>query len=138
MKTLGRFLIGQGVLALILIALFAIVLGKVPGVYKATAPVLCPSAQPDALVVEYYEDIGNAVGTSHTLLCIGPDGDITEVGSWKPLGLVTGTIWLGMEALVLPLQIRGIIRRRRNGGEDPTPRPPRPDRRIQLGVGING
>lgn len=80
MKTLPRFLIGQAVLLVVMIALFAIVLDKVPGVYKATAPVLCPSTQPDPLVVEYYEDIGNAVGTSHTLLCIGPDGDVTEVG----------------------------------------------------------
>jgi hypothetical protein len=137
-KALWRFLIGQGVLLLVLIALFAIVLGKVPGVYKATAPLLCPSSQPDALVVEYYEDIGNAVGTSHTLLCIGPDGDITEVGSWKPLGIVTGVVWLAMEALVLPIQIVGIIRRRRRGGADAPPRAPRPDRRVQLGVGING
>lgn len=133
-----RFLIGQAVLLVLLIALFGIVLGKVPGLYEATGPLLCPSAQPDALVVEYYEDIGNAVGTSHTLLCMGPDGDITEVGSWKPLGIVTGAVFLAMEGLVLPVQIVGLVRRRRRGGEDPPPRAPRPDRRIQLGVGFGG
>lgn len=135
MRALARFLVGQGVLLLVLIALFAIVLGKVPGVYKATAPVLCPASHPDALVVEYYTDMGDAVGTSHTLLCMGPDGEITEVGSWKPLGLVTGVVLLAMEALVLPIQIRGILRRRRQGDRPAPPRPPS-DRRIQIGVGF--
>lgn len=38
---------------------------------------------------------------------------------------MTGTIWLALEALVLPLQIRGIIRRRRRP-EVPPSRPFQP------------
>jgi hypothetical protein len=121
MKALPRFLIGQAVLLVVMIALFFIVLDKVPAIYEVTAPVLCPSTQPDALVVEYHETFGDTVGTSHTLLCIGPDGDVTEVGSWKPLALTSGALWLALEAVVLPIQVLGIIRRRRRPEAPPPP-----------------
>ena len=138
MKPIWRFLIGQAVVVVLLVSLPWLVLGPVPGVLKLTAPVLCPADQPDAIVVEYSTDTGNGTGTSSTLVCMGPDGDITEVGSWKPLGVVFGALLLGIEAIVLPVQLIGIVRRRRRGPEPPGPsRPIRPGRRFQLGVGIN-
>ena len=138
MRPIWRFLIGQAVVLVLLVSLPWLVIDKVPGVLKATAPVLCPAEQDDAWIVEYYTDTGNGVGTSWTLVCMGPDGDITEVGSWKPLAVVFGALLLGAEALVLPLQLLGILRRRRRGPSPPGPsRPIRSDRRFQFGVGIN-
>lgn len=139
MSPILRFLVGQAVLLVLVLSLPWLVLGNAPVVLELTAPVLCPADQPDARVVEYHTDTGNGVGTSNTLFCMGPDGDLTEVGSWKPLGIVFAAIFLGAEALVLPIQLIGMIRRKRRGPQPPGPsRPLRPGRRIQLGVGFGG
>lgn len=139
MRPFWRFLIGQAVLVVLVVSLPWPVLVAVPGILKLTAPILCPADQPDARVVEYSVDTGDGVGTSSTLFCMGPDGDLTEVGSWRPLGVVFGALLLGLEALVLPIQLIGIVRRRRRGPPPPGPsRPLRSDRRFQLGVGFGG
>ncbi len=139
MRPIWRFLIGQAVVLVLLLSLPWLVIDKVPGVIKPTAAVLCPADKPDAYVVEYYTDTGRGQGTSNSLVCMGPDGDITEVGSWAPLGVLFGAMFLAVELLVLPLQVLGIVRRRRRGGQDAPGRPIDPGgRRIQLGRAING
>ncbi|HEU5151853.1 MAG TPA: hypothetical protein VFU19_15250 [Iamia sp.] len=135
MRPIWRFLIGQAVLLVALVSLPWVAIAAVPGVLGATAPILCPAEQPDSWIVEYHTDLGDSTGTSWTLVCMGPGGDITEVGSWRPLGIVFGALLLAGEALVLPVQLIGIARRRRRGPQ--APGPPRPGRRIQIGVGFN-
>jgi hypothetical protein len=116
-----RLLIGQAVVLVAALALPWMVLSPVPGLLRTTAPVLCPDDQPDASIVEYYGSNSEGSTTSWTLVCMGPRGDITEVGSWRPLAVFLGGFWLLLELLVLPPQLLGALRRRRRalgGPED--------------------
>lgn len=139
MRVLGRILIGQAVLLVLVVSLPWLVVGPVPGILRLTAPVLCPADQPDARIVEYSTDVGDGTGTSWTLVCIGPAGDVTEVGSWTPLAVVFGGLLLAAEAVVLPLQLVGAARRRRRGPQPPgSPAPTPSTGRIPFGVRVGG
>lgn len=134
-----RVLVAQAVILVATLSLPWVVLAPVPGLLKVTAPVLCPDAQPDAHVVEYDGEGAGGTGSSTnvTLICMGPDGDITEVGSWRPLGLYLALWWVVLQVLALPFLVAGARRRRRG----PTgPRGPREVRlgRIRVGVGGGG
>ncbi len=121
MRLVPRLLIAQGVILVLTVSLPWLVISPVPGVLKVTAPLLCPDHQPDARVVEYSTSSGRNGGTatSATLVCLGPRGDLTEVGSWKPLGILVGAFWLALQLLVVPTQLWRAWRRR--GGRDPGP-----------------
>ena len=112
MRSLWRFLIGQAVLVVLLLLLPWAALAVFPGALEVTAPVLCPTDQPDARVVQYTVDADEGTATNATLVCLGPDGDLTEVGTWAPLGLFFAILFVGSEALVLPIQLVGMVRRR--------------------------
>lgn len=134
MKPIWRFLIGQAVLLGALLSLGWLPLLVYPGVLKLTAPVLCPAGQPDARIVEYSYTTHDGTHTNDTLVCLGPDGDLTEAGSWAPLGLYLAGLFILAEAIVLPVQLRGIVRRRRRPARPPGPsRPARVPPVIRLG-----
>ncbi|HMJ75098.1 MAG TPA: hypothetical protein VK507_03950 [Iamia sp.] len=127
MRPIWRFLIGQAVLVVALLSLPWLLLVVYPGVLELTAPVLCPAGQPDARIVEYSHTTHDGTSTNDTLVCLGPDGDLTEVGSWAPLGVYFVGVFVGSEAVVLPIQLLGIVRRRRRG-----PRPTGPPRPVRV------
>ena len=134
MRPIWRFLIGQAVLWIALLSVGWLPLVVYPGVLKLTAPVLCPAGQPDARVIEYSYTTHDGTHTNDTLVCLGPDGDLTEVGSWAPLGLYFLAMVVVAQAVVLPLQLLGIVRRRRRPSSPPgPPRPARVPPVIQLG-----
>ncbi|HEV7722019.1 MAG TPA: hypothetical protein VGO60_12065 [Iamia sp.] len=129
MRTIWRFLIGQAVLVGALLSLPWLLLVVYPGILELTAPVLCPSGQPDARIVEYTYTNHDGTHANDTLVCLGPDGDLTEVGSWAPLGVYFVGVFVVSEAVVLPIQLLGIVRRGRRGSRPPgPPRPVRPAR----------
>lgn len=75
-----------------------------PGSFKWTAPVLCPDDQPDPYVVRYETNTTDGkTGINFTLFCMGPDGQFTEVGTWRPLAVLTGIVGAGMAVLVAAL-----------------------------------
>jgi len=125
MRPIWRFLIGQAVLLGALLSVGWLPLVVYPGILKLTAPVLCPAGQPDARIIEYSYTTHDGTHTNDTLVCLGPDGDLTEAGSWAPLGLYLVGLFVVSEAAVLPIQMLGIRRRRRG---PPTRRPTRPPR----------
>lgn len=123
MRPVWRFLIGQGVLWVVMLSFGWLPLVVYPGMLRATGVVLCPDGQPDTRVVEYSYTTHDGTHTNNTLVCVGPGGDLTEVGSWRPLGLYFLTVVVVGEALVLPLQVRGIVRRRRRPPPPPFAHP---------------
>jgi len=149
MRAGWRLLIGQAVIVLLAVSLPWIVLSPFPGALKATAPLLCPDDQPDARIVEYHTDTGDGTGTSWTLVCLGPAGDLSEVGTWRPVAVFLGAWLLALEALVLPAQLLGLVRRRRrhrrgptgpsgpSGPTDPPPSVP-PQHRVPVGLPVDG
>ncbi|HEX7134617.1 MAG TPA: hypothetical protein VF228_18735 [Iamia sp.] len=122
MRPIWRFLIGQAVLWIALLSVGWLPLVVFPGILKLTAPVLCPDGQPDARIIEYSYSTHDGTHTNDTLVCLGPDGDLTEVGSWAPMGLYFLGMVVVAQAVVLPLQVLGIVRRRRRGPPAPRPR----------------
>jgi hypothetical protein len=126
MRPIWRFLIGQAVLLAALLSVGWLPLLVYPGILELTAPVLCPADQPDARIIEYSYTTHDGTHTNGTLVCLGPDGDLTEVGSWAPLGFYLVGLFVVSEAVVLAIQLLGIVRRRRR---PPSPAgPPRPAR----------
>jgi hypothetical protein len=142
MRPIWRFLIGQAVLLVALLSVGWLPLLVYPGVLELTAPVLCPAGQPDARIVEYSSTTHDGTSTNDTLVCLGPDGDLTEVGSWAPLGVYFAGVFVLSEAVVLPIQLLGFVRRGRRGSRPPVPpRPVRPGRvpavvRLRGGRGV--
>lgn len=59
-----------------------------PGSFKWTAPLLCPDGQPDAYVIRTTTSDSDGSSTNFSLFCMGDRGDFTEVGSWRPLGVL--------------------------------------------------
>lgn len=114
MRRVLRLLLGQAVIALLALVLMFVVLSPWPGAMKLTGGLLCPDGQPEAVVVEAYQQRhGSGTATRASLFCMGPRGDVTEVGSWIPLGVLLLLTWLALQALVLPLLVLSAVRRRR-------------------------
>lgn len=81
-----------------------VVMVAYPGSFKWTAPVLCPDDQPDPYVVRYESRTSDGkTGINFTLFCMGPDGQFTEVGTWRPLAVLTGVVGAGLAVLVAGL-----------------------------------
>jgi hypothetical protein len=56
-----------------------------PGEMKLLAPLFCSDAQPDAFVVaDRYQVTPGETSYNFSLYCMGPRGDVTNVGVWKP------------------------------------------------------
>lgn len=118
------------VVVLLILAVTAITVSSVgmaiwPGAMKLTAPVLCPSEQPDPFVVRTTTTTSDGTSTSFSLFCMGERGDFSEVGTWEPLALLFLYTWGALVALTLLLVLRiGWRRRRRSralGAPDSTP-----------------
>ncbi len=85
-----------------------------PGEAKLVAPLLCPDDQGDAYVVtDTSTDSSGDTSTSFTLYCMGPRGDITDVGWGRPFGLLLGFHAGLLVALTAALSILGALLRRR-------------------------
>jgi hypothetical protein len=92
-----------------------------PGEAKLTAPLFCPDDQPDAfVVVDSYSVQPGETSYNFTLYCMGPRGEVTDVGFFLPCLVLT----IGHALLVL-LVVGGLVLwlRRRNarrpiGGPD--------------------
>ena len=116
--------------ALLVLGVAAITVSSVgiaiwPGAMKLTAPVLCPSEQPDPFVVRTTTTDSEGTSTSFSLFCMGERGDFSEAGSWKPLGLLFLYTWAALVALTLLLVGRRSWRRRRlDRLTAPEPTPP--------------
>jgi hypothetical protein len=119
---LGIVLFGLAVAAIIVVSVGIAVW---PGSMKLTAPVLCPSEQPDPFVVRTTTTDADGTSTSFSLFCMGERGDFSEVGTWEPYGLLFLFTWGAFVALALLQLARGAGRRRRRhralGAPDPVP-----------------
>lgn len=71
-----------------------------PGEAKLTAGLLCPDAMPDAFVVsDTYNPAPGETVTNFTMYCMGPRGDVEDVGFGRPFWLLVlahGLILLGL------------------------------------------
>jgi len=121
------------VVVLAILAVAAITVSSVgtaiwPGAMKLTAPVLCPSEQPDPFVVRTTTTSSDGTSTSFSLFCMGERGDFTEIGTWEPLGLLFLYTWAAFAALTLLLVLRRAWRKGRWRRLDrltaPDPAPP--------------
>ncbi|WP_370328034.1 hypothetical protein [Euzebya sp.] len=126
-------------LVLVAILLFASVLltGSLtwnlwPGEARLTAPLLCPDDRPDALVVARHERVVSATATDLTMVCVGPRGQVTDVGFllptlvlWVAHAVAMGAVLLlGIGALVLRSRVARRRRRDRLGPPATAPPPP--------------
>jgi hypothetical protein len=98
-----------------------------PGAFEWTAPVLCPEDKPDAFVVHYNVQTSDGNGTNFTMFCMGRNGQFTEVGTWRPLAILTVGVAGGVVVLVALFWLgsRG-ARSPRAGGERPDEPPDTP------------
>lgn len=101
-----------------------------PGSMKLTAPVLCPSEQPDAHVVRTTTTTSDGTSTSFSLFCMGERGDFIEIGTWEPYGLLFLYTWGLFVALTLLFFLRRAWRHRRL---DRLTRPPDPVQPVEAG-----
>lgn len=113
MRLALRFVVAQVVIVGVTLSIPWAVLGIYPGALRPTGAVLCPDDKPTARVVEYSEPTPDgATASNATLFCLGERGDLTEVGTWRPLGLFFAGWLLAMEVLVLPFVL--LSRRRQS------------------------
>jgi hypothetical protein len=97
--------------AVVAIIVAVLVMVIYPGAFRLTAPVLCPDDQPDAFVVWYSTTTGDGeTSTNFTLFCMDERGEFTEIGSWKPLAVVFGSIAAGLVALAFLLAVIAALR----------------------------
>ncbi len=82
------------ILAALFLAMMLTVLISVaiwPGEMKLLAPLFCTDAQPDAFVVtDSYQVTPGETSYNFSMYCMGPRGDVTNVGVWKPYGTLFG------------------------------------------------
>jgi hypothetical protein len=92
-----------------------------PGQAKLLAPLFCDDARPDAFVVsDTYSSAPGETSTSFTLYCVGPRGDHTDVGWFKPFLGICVMNALAVTAVAVALGIRPWmrrVRRRQAAGE---------------------
>lgn len=109
---LGGLLV-LGVLAFVSVMITTIVAVAIwPGEAKLTAPLFCPDDKPDAFVVEdSYSVRPGETSYEFTLYCMGPRGEATDAGFFRPLAVLT----LGHAVLVVGLVAASVllVRRRR-------------------------
>jgi hypothetical protein len=109
MKRPGRSVgtVVVGLLVLLFVAMIVTTLTMViwPGEFRLAGRVLCDDSQPDTFIVSdsYSVRPGETV-TEFTLYCVGPAGDATDQGFFRPFLLMTV-----VHAVILLLVI-GIVR----------------------------
>ncbi|HMG45576.1 MAG TPA: hypothetical protein VK611_29860 [Acidimicrobiales bacterium] len=102
-------LVGVAVAILVVLSIGLVVY---PGAMRWTAPVLCPDGQSDSYVVRTTVDGAEGTSTSFSLFCLGERGDFTEVGSWRPLGILFAMTYGAVLALIaVGLAIAHVVRR---------------------------
>jgi hypothetical protein len=112
MKPRIRALIGLTTVSSVVAIIVAVLVMVIyPGAFRLTAPVLCPDDQPDAFVVRYSSASSDGeTSTNFTMFCMDERGEFTEVGSWKPLGVVFGSVIAGLVAIVLLIAVFARLR----------------------------
>jgi hypothetical protein len=61
-----------------------------PGEAKLTAPLFCPDDKPDTyVVVDTYSYRPGETSYNYSLYCVGPRGEVQDVGWLKPAGVLT-------------------------------------------------
>lgn len=112
-----RVLVAQAVVLVVVVSVPWVAVVVWPGALRPTAAVLCPEPTPDGVVVQYSEATSEGTGTSWTLVCLGPDGEVDEVGTAAPLALYFLGWLLALEAVVLGVATwRSIVAVRRRSG----------------------
>lgn len=67
-----------------------VAVGIWPGEAKLTAPLFCPDDRPDAFVVsDSYSVHPGETSYEFTLYCMGSRGEVTDVGFFRPLAVLT-------------------------------------------------
>jgi hypothetical protein len=117
-KRIGLLLAALFALAISAIVVESIVQAVYPGSLKWTAPMFCPEDQPDAFVVRTETQDAEGTAISFSLYCMGERGDFTEVGTWRPYGILFLYIYGALVGLALLLVIR-IVRRRAKRRAEP-------------------
>ena len=92
-----------------------------PGAFKLTAPVVCPDDLPDAVVVRYNVETSDGQGTNFTLFCMGERGVFTEVGTWRPLAVLTLYFAGALLVVMIGLVVVGLFRRALGARAGPPP-----------------
>lgn len=110
-------LAGSAVVAIIITSLLMVIY---PGSFRWTAPQLCPDGQTDAFVVRYHEATSDGQSTNFTLFCMDERGELTEVGSWRPMGLVFAGMTATLFALFVLLAFWRFLRKSAGAGGSPT------------------
>jgi hypothetical protein len=96
-----------------------------PGEAKLTAPLFCPDDKPDAyVVVDTYSYRPGETSYNYSLYCVGPRGEVQDVGWLKPAGVLTAA----HAALILVVSVAligraGRRRRRPSPGQVVVPAP---------------
>jgi hypothetical protein len=92
-----------------------VAVGIWPGEAKLTAPILCPEDRPDAYVVaDTYQVQPGETSTTFTMYCLGPRGETTDVGFFRPMALLTAFHALLLVGLGLLFTAPRLLRRRRS------------------------
>lgn len=95
-----------------------------PGEAKLTAPLFCPDDKPDAyVVVDTYSYRPGETSYNYSLYCVGPRGEVQDVGWLKPAGVLTAAHALIILVLAIAL-IRRAARRRGRASPDQVILPP--------------
>jgi hypothetical protein len=129
--TAKRACVGGGVLLGILLfcasmITCALTIGIWPGEAKLTAPLFCPDDKPDPfVVVDSYSSSPGETSYNFSLYCMGPRGDLHEVGFLWPCVVLTAAhaalILLLIALFVVPRRLR---RSRRAVNEPDRPNQP--------------
>lgn len=76
-----------------------------PGQMRLTAPLLCPDDRPDALIVsDTYQPTPGETTTTYTMICLGPEGQVTEVGVGRPFMLM-----ILLHTAIIAVPILGVV-----------------------------
>lgn len=77
-----------------------------PGEMKLTGPLLCPEARTDVFVVsDTYSARPGETSTTFTMYCMGERGDVEDMGSFRPMAILTAVHTVLIVALALFLGI---------------------------------
>jgi hypothetical protein len=92
-----------------------------PGEAKLTAPLFCPDDKPDAyVVVDSYSVQPGETSYNFTLNCMGPRGEVEDMGFFWPCAVLTA----GHAALIVLVVGLLVLRRRSRRARPATPARP--------------
>ena len=112
------------VLGVLLFAAFMttiiVTVGIWPGEAKLTAPLFCPEDKPDPfVVVDSYSTSPGETSYNFSLYCMGPRGEVDEVGFFWPCVVLTAAHGALIVAVIGLFVVRARVRRRRKETEIP-------------------